>query len=196
MLGGTFDPVHLGHIKISETVMAEMKLDKMIFIPSYVSPHKQDSKTARSSDRLNMLRLSIKDKADFEIDEHELTKQEISYSVDTIEYLKHKYQNDEIFWIIGADMLFYIEKWHEFKKVLKNIAFIAVGREGYDYRQMTKYISMLKKEYQARIFLCRINKIDISSSNIRNNIKNGRSVSEMLHPEVEKYIIINGLYIK
>ena len=196
VLGGTFDPVHLGHIKISKAVMDEMNLDKMIFIPSYVSPHKQETKPADSNDRLSMLRLSLKDEENLEIDEHELNKHEISYSIDTIDYLRQKYQNDELFWIIGADMLFYIAKWHESKKVLESIAFVAVGRRGYEYKNMAEHISMLKKDHHARIFLCRISNVDISSTDIRNKVRKGLPVSDMLHPDAERYIKNNRLYTK
>ena len=196
VLGGTFDPVHLGHIKISKAVMDEMKLDKMLFIPSYVSPHKQETKPADSNDRLSMLRLSLKDEEELEIDEYELNKQEVSYSIDTIDYLRQKYEKDELFWIIGADMLFYIEKWHEFKRVLESIAFITVGRKGYEHKKMSEYISMLKKEYNTKIFHCGISNVDISSTDIRKKVKKGLPVSDMLHPDAERYIKNNGLYTK
>jgi nicotinate-nucleotide adenylyltransferase len=196
ILGGTFDPVHLGHIKISKAVMRKMKLDRIIFIPSFVSPHKQDAKPAGPADRLNMLKLALKDQRNFEVDEHEIQKEEISYSIDTIDYLKSKYPEDELFWIIGADMLFYIEKWHEYKKVLERIAFIAVGREGYDYMSMLEHISKLERKYNAHIFLCRIPNIDISSTAIRGMIREDRPVTGMLHPDTADYIKENSLYLE
>jgi nicotinate-nucleotide adenylyltransferase len=194
LLGGTFNPVHLGHVKMSRKI-AEMKcLDKMIFIPSYIPPHKQDEEIPSPEKRIEMLKLALEEENDFAIDGYEVRKKGISYSIDTIRYLKKKYPEDELFWIIGADMLFQIEKWHDFKNVLREMSFITVKREGYDKRDIEAYIAELRQEYSANIAYCEMDPIDISSTDIRGRVKHGKGIKKLVHKKVEQYIIDNNLY--
>jgi nicotinate-nucleotide adenylyltransferase len=195
IMGGTFNPVHNGHIKLCRAVMSEMELDKTIFIPSFISPHKKNESMPGADERIRMLELALEAEKDMIIDDYEVRKGDISYSIDTIRYLKDKYAGSSLCWIIGADMLFYIEKWYDYVNVLREIGFIAVKREGYAEDKMEKYISGLKSRFGADITISRTEPINISSTMIREKIKNGLSIKGYVHKKVEQYIISNNLYI-
>ncbi len=194
VLGGTFNPVHLGHVRMSRKIMEAKGFDRMIFIPSNIPPHKQEEKIPSPAKRIKMLKLALEDEKDFIIDGYEVRKKGISYSIDTIRYLKKKYEDDELYWIIGADMLFQIEKWHDFKNVLREMSFIAVKREGYDKRDIEAYAAELRGKYGADISFCEMEPIDISSTDIRGKVKRGEEIKKLVHKKVERYIIDNKLY--
>ena len=193
ILGGTFNPVHLGHVKMVEHVINKMKLDKIVFIPTYITPHKQNNIILDPDSRLEMLRLALDDDPRFMIEEYEIEKKDISYSIDTIRYLKTKYPEHRLYWILGADMLMYIDKWYEYRDVLKEIEFIALRREGHKDKEITEKILMLKNECDAKIEFCDIAPINISSSDIREGIKKGEDIEKLVHKSVEQYIINNSL---
>ena len=171
-----------------------MGLDKVLFIPSYISPHKQNGNPAGPDDRKAMIKLAVENEPDFEIEDYEIDKRGVSYSIDTVRYLKNKYKDDKLYWIIGADMLFNIEKWHEYRQLLNEMEFISVVRNGFDADKCSAYIDDLCKKYAARIILCRMKRIGISSSMIRDMVKRGKCIKKFVHKKVGKYIIDNNLY--
>jgi nicotinate-nucleotide adenylyltransferase len=164
-------------------------------VPAYLPPHKGTDDLANPADRLEMLKLALEDQACFEIDEYEMGRKEISYSIDTIRHMNSIFPGHRLFWIMGMDMLIYIEKWHDFRNVLNEIEIMVLKRKGFGHKKIYDYISLLEERYEAKILLAEIDPVDISSSMIRKSIKSGKSIQKFVHKNVEQYIINNKLYV-
>ena len=128
IMGGTFNPIHLGHLILSEYIRDELGLDKIIFIPTGHPPHKDSREIASGLHRKAMVELSIKNNPYFFLSSLELDKKDTSYTIDTVLELKAKYTNDELFMIIGADSLFGLNTWKNYRKLLKEVDFIVADR--------------------------------------------------------------------
>ena len=119
IFGGSFNPIHKGHMHLAESVMEDIKLDKIIFVPSKISPHKSSDEYISENDRLEMVRLSIMNNRNFEVSDYELTQERVSYSVYTVRHFKEKYPDDELYLLVGTDMLLCFEKWYKFEEIMK-----------------------------------------------------------------------------
>lgn len=196
IFGGSFNPIHMGHLIIAEYARFTHKLDKVIFVPAKEPPHKYRKELAPSEHRYNMVDLAIGGNSCFEISREELDRQGPSYSVDTLLSLSRKRGADqEFFFILGADAVLELLTWKSIDKVMKLCCFLAATRPGYSINQLQKEIKELPKAYQDRIVLFEIPRIDISATCIRSFIKNGRSIKYLVPDEVEKYIRDNNLYL-
>ena len=172
ILGGTFNPPHLGHLIIAEQVKSQLNLDEVMFIPDYQPPH-IDKKTAISAEkRLKMVKLSTMDEPGFKV----------SDTIDTIKELKLKNPEVDYYFIIGGDMVEYLPKWHRIEELIKLVKFVGVGRPGY------------RKESKYPIMWVDVPMTDISSTLVRRNVKQGCSIKYLVTPEVENYIHEEGLY--
>lgn len=181
ILGGTFDPPHLGHLIIAEEVMLALQLDQVWFMPTNEPPHKQNAMTV-AADRVKMLEYALEDNERFRINTIELEREGKSYTFDTMSLLKEKYPNDTFYFIIGADMVEYLPKWQRIDDLLNIVTFVGVNRPGYELK--TKYPIM-----EVDIPL-----IDISSSYIRSRLQNNKSVNYLVPDAVYEYIKGNHLY--
>lgn len=188
ILGGTFDPPHLGHLILADTVIRELNYDKVLFIPSKIPPHKNISGEVSNEDRLNMLKLSIEDDKRFSFDDYELKSEGISYTIKTLNYLYENYDIDgKIALIIGADLIKDFHKWKEPEKISKLSNIVAVNREesgNLDKKNIEKY----------NIKIIIAPRIDISSTLIRERIKKNKAFRYFLNDKVYNYIISNKLY--
>ncbi len=204
LYGGSFDPVHIGHLRIAEDIREDYSLSKVIFIPAYHSPLKPGSR-ASAKDRIKMLQISIKDNPFFSIDDVEIKRGGKSFTIDTILYYKEKLNYNPIF-ILGTDAFLSLHKWKKPKALLKNTNFIVVGRGRDHFYNVKDYI----QEYFPKIELSTEKKIDvkttkvyffdsrrldISSTEIRDRVKNLKSIKYLVIPEIEDYIIKNKLYL-
>ena len=188
ILGGTFDPPHLGHLILADTVLKELNYDKVLFIPSKIPPHKNISGEVSNEDRLNMLKLSIEDDKRFSFDDYELKSEGISYSIKTLNYLYQNYNIDgKIALIIGADLIKNFHKWKEPEKISELANIVAVNREEND----NLYKENIEK-YNIKIIIAP--RIDISSTLIRERIKKNKAFRYFLNNKVYDYIISNKLY--
>lgn len=188
ILGGTFDPPHLGHLILADTVLKELNYDKVIFIPSKIPPHKNISGEVSNEARLNMLKLSIEDDKRFLFDDYELKSEGISYSIKTLNYIYKNYSIDgKIALIIGADLIKNFHKWKEPKKLSNLADIVAVNRE--DNENLFK--ENIEK-YNIKIIIAP--RIDISSTLIRERIKKNKAFKYFLKYKVYNYIISNKLY--
>lgn len=178
LYGGSFDPVHIGHMAVAREAKRQFDLDKVIFIPTGNMPHKKGC-TASDADRIKMLELSMDDKC-LSVSDYEMKRSEISYSADTVEYFKSCYPDDEIYFIIGGDSYAYIDKWYQPWRIFKNATVVVFPRHGEDVLPPAKKLV--------------VTEIDVSSSEIREKIKSGENVSNLLKKEVFDYIIENVLY--
>mgnify|MGYP002517133981 CR=1 FL=1 len=188
ILGGTFDPPHLGHLILADTVIKELNYDKVLFIPSKIPPHKNISGEVSNEDRLNMLKLSIEDDKRFSFDDYELKSEGISYSIKTLNYLYQNYNIDgKIALIIGADLIKNFHKWKEPEKISELANIVAVNREENDNLDKENI-----EKYNIKIIIAP--RIDISSTLIRERIKKNKAFRYFLNNKVYDYIISNKLY--
>ncbi len=203
-LGGTFNPVHIGHIRGAISVYETFMLDKAIFIPTGIPPHKKND-VANATYRLQMLKLAI-ERIDFiEVSSIEIDANKVNYTVDTIEQLKELYKNDEIFFIVGTDAFYYLSSWKNYKKLLELITFIVVKRPEYDtsiilekYKDIITFVEVdQKNNYPAKkglVYIYTPPAFDVSSSMIREKIKKGECITYLVPEKVENFIMEKGLY--
>ncbi|MCT4596578.1 MAG: nicotinate-nucleotide adenylyltransferase [Vallitalea sp.] len=196
IMGGTFDPIHYGHLILAEYVLNEMNLDKIIFIPSGTPHLKSYKKVSTKKNRLKMTELGIKNNNNFKISTIEIDREGNTYTIDTIKELNKKYTDTLFYFIIGADSLFDLLKWKDIEKLFDICNFIVANRGGtYSLNELQDRIKLLTNEYNAYIKLVNIPDIQISSSDIRNRIKQNKSIKYLLPGDVEKYIYKNKLYV-
>lgn len=194
IFGGTFDPIHNGHLYIAENARLKHKLSKVIFMPSAIPPHKQTKHISEASHRLEMCNLATQENEYFEVSDLEIKRKGLSYTVETLKQLKDLYgENFQIYFICGADMLADMPNWYKASDLLANNNFIAVARPSYSLKEIVKNSTLLQKNI-ANLSLINLMPIKISSTGIRNNIKDGKSIKYLLPNKVEIYIEKNNLY--
>ena len=191
ILGGTFDPVHKAHIEIAKLSYEKLGLDKVIFIPNGIPPHKNKSSISKE-DKLNMLNLAIKDYPYFSVDTFEIDKEGTSFLYLTLEYLNKKYPSADLYFIAGSDNLKTITTWKNPHIIFKlsNIVFVKRPK----YKLDLKFADLLKEKYNGKISFIDFSGIDISSTTIREKFEKCEEVSEYLSYDVYSYIVKNSLY--
>lgn len=194
IMGGTFDPIHYGHLIVAEAVRDEFDIDKILFIPSGNPPHKSDKKVTPANLRYTMTFLATMTNPHFEVSSLEIDRIGYSYTIDTIMQLKKFLKDSLIYFIVGADAINDIFTWKEPQKLFKLCKFIAVTRPGYNKEQLFLQVEEIKKKYDGKIYFFEPPSFDISSSNIRRRISDGDTIKYMLPEEVERYIYKLGLY--
>lgn len=195
LMGGTFNPIHLGHLLISEYIRDNFPLDKIIFIPSGNPPHKNWGELIATKHRYNMSLLATGSNQYFDVSSLEINRQGKSYTVDTINEFKSTYPNDEFYFIIGGDTLYELTKWHDYNKLFSITNFIVIDRPGFENIEILDKIEDLNRVYGASIFYIKGPLIDISSTQIRQNLKHNKSIKYLVPKEVEDYISFHKLYI-
>lgn len=187
IFGGTFNPIHFGHIFIAEYMADYMNLDKVIFIPSGIPPHKENF--VDKSHRAKMVELSIEGNDKFEMSDYEISKVGKSYTFDTVTYFMENNQECEFYYIIGQDAILLLDKWYKYKALMKIVKFLVVTR-GQDVK------SQIEEKYgnSEHITFIDTPSIEISSTQIRRRVKENRSVKYFVKDEVNKYIEDNSLY--
>ena len=193
ILGGTFDPIHMGHLRMAEHVFQRMDLENILFIPAYVPPHKLGQDFAPAQDRYAMTKLAIADNPHFTVSDMELQRTGVSYTIDTIRQLHEQYGDRELYFIIGADSVAQLHTWHNIEEMLELTRFVAVWRPGYEdaMEELVRHLGLQAKE---RVLLLDTPVYDISSTEIRTRIRQGASLAGLVPDTVEKYIYEQGLY--
>lgn len=195
LMGGTFDPIHYGHLYIAECSRIKFGLDKVLFIPAGQPVHKKMRVVQDPGHRLEMTRLAIQSNPYFEISSIEINRPGPSYTVDTLEQL-HKDNNsaEEYFFITGVDAILEILTWKNVTKVFELSRFIAVTRPGYSFGIMNKVLEKLTKGRRERIHFHETSGILTSSTELRQRVINGDPIKYLLPENVEQYIKDNKLY--
>ncbi len=183
ILGGTFNPIHIGHLILAEEAREKLKLDKIIFVPAYLPPHKVIGDIAPAKARYEMIKSAIKTNKYFSLSDVEIKRDGRSYTIDTIKEFKVIYPGDELYFIIGSDLLKYLDEWKDLTEIIKIVRFIAATRPGYPLQNLPSYISTLP-----------IRAVDISGFEIRQAIKDNKSFRYLVPEIVFKYITKKGLY--
>ena len=195
IMGGTFDPIHNGHLMLGRFARDLFALDEIWFMPNGPPPHKSnDSIEFRTKHRVEMVRRAILNEKDFVLQLYEVKNKEVNYSYLTMEHFRETYPEHEFFFIIGADSLFSIEKWKCPERLLKTCVILAAFRDGKNKKEMDEQISYLNEKYGANIHLLSTPNVDISSSEIRKKLKLNEDVSDAMPSCVYEYIIKNQLY--
>lgn len=182
IFGGTFDPPHVGHLLIANEILCELALDEVWFMPNQEPPHKEKSMNVSNDDRVNMLQLSMKDHPKFRLETIELEREGRSYTFDTMQLLTERYPDKEFYFIIGADMIEYLPNWYKIEELVQLVTFVGVNRPNFNH------------ETDYPIIFVDIPEIGISSSDIRERLKKGKTVRYLLHDSVRKYIKEHKLY--
>jgi nicotinate-nucleotide adenylyltransferase len=195
VFGGSFDPVHNGHMAMAEAAMEAAGLAQVIFMPVCVQPFKIGAGMSGGEHRLAMLELAIKGRDGFSVTDVELARGGVSYTLDSLRAVRDGLpQGTGIFFVLGADMYFMLEKWHMADCLLREFAFVAGARPGSENWRLRLHAERLRRLYGTRTALMENGGLDISSSDIRDRIRRGAPIDGCLPAPVERYIYENGLY--
>ena len=187
-MGGTFNPPHLGHLVCAEEVNDHFKFDKVMFIPSARPPHKDNSGILDARHRYMMTVLATQDNPRFEVSRIELDRPGQSYSIETVKQLREIYGQDaDIHWIVGADAILEMFIWKDIDELLTICKFIAINRPGYD-------LSQANPRFMKKVQVFQITDVDISATEIKRRVRQGKSIKYLVQLEVERYIHENRLY--
>jgi nicotinate-nucleotide adenylyltransferase len=197
LLGGTFDPIHIGHLFIAEQCREQLQLDEVRFIPAAVSPLKLEHNSVDGKHRLEMVRLAVGGNAEFTVDERELRRGGTSFTVDTLREMAQELPDSRLFLILGADSLADLDRWREPEEICRLAYVVIVARGGHAAPEMQRLARYLPTDQQAQVdqHLLKVPQIEISSTDLRRRIAEGRSTRYQLHPAVEAYIAAHELYL-
>lgn len=196
IMGGTFDPIHNGHLMLGKTAYEQFGLHEVWFMPNGNPPHKkQTSIESDAEHRLKMTSIAIENMAGFKVQDYEAKRESVSCSWETMKHFKEVYPEDEFFFIIGADSLFAIETWVHPERLFPNCVLLAAYRDDIDTQEeMNRQIDYICKKYHADIRILPSPLMNVSSSELRRRIENGKSITGFVPKKVENYIIEEGLY--
>ncbi len=194
VLGGTFDPIHLGHKALAEAAIEELSLRKLIIMPAGIQPFKQDRNITEDFHRKAMVNMTFDDNYITEVSDYEMSNNDISYTIKTLAYLGEQYPNDEIFFISGTDSFIEMETWHKGKDILKSYSLAVSIRPGYREEELNDKIKSYTENYGTNIIKIKSKMPTISSTIVRNRIASGQDISDIVPKVVERYIKENGLY--
>lgn len=195
IMGGTFDPIHIGHLLLGEFAYENFHLDEIWFLPNGNPPHKTtDESRVSLDDRIEMVKLATVDVPYFRLNLYEASSKKHSYTYSTMRALREMYPEHEFFFILGADSLFSIEQWKNFREIFPSCTILAAMRDDKDTESMQAQIRYLNEKYGADIRLLQAPLVEISSTTIRRRAENGLSIRYMVPDVVSEYIQSNALY--
>ena len=216
LFGGTFNPIHRGHLWAASEVIKRFNLDQIFLIPAALPPHKTSGLVAKADDRLEMINLAIANLSGLTVSDVELNRPGLSYTIDTVRHFKNTLVKDAgIYLVMGLDAFLEIHTWKSHQALLEEIAFIVMARPDDDYADTQQGWSMLETYLQSTlsadsqfdaehacytlagrqpVYICDIKALDMSSTKIREMIKKNQSIGNFVPPEVADYIRLKGLY--
>lgn len=192
ILGGTFDPIHNGHLEMAHYALKQEGLDKILFIPTGKS-YMKESTTDRET-RYKMVELAISGKEDFLVSDMEIKREGNTYTYETLSTLKETYPNLEIYFIMGADSLFSVEKWFHSELIFDKCILLAASRGERSKEELYSKKEYLEERFHARVSILEMPPMDISSTLIREMCKEQKDCSELLPKAVKEFILLNNLY--
>lgn len=189
LFGGTFDPIHTGHLIVGELIRDSLKLDRIVFIPAKKHPFKDNKFIANEMHRLKMIQLAIGDNERLTLSDIELNSDQVSYTIDTVQAIKQEYPDDgkEIYFLMGMDNLNQFHLWKEPETLVKKCKIVVFSRPGFEPDQEAK-------KFLPDIQIIQIPLLEISSTQIRNRVNHGQTIRYLVPPAVESYIVKNKLY--
>jgi nicotinate-nucleotide adenylyltransferase len=197
LMGGTFDPIHIGHLVTAEEARQQFSLDYVIFIPAGLPPHKDKEQVSPAEHRYLMTILAVMSNPSFIVSRVEVDKKEPSYTIDTIRYFTtHGAPGANLFFITGADAILEIFTWKDYSALMNQCTFIAVSRPEYPLEKLGEMTEKLCPEMKSKIHLLEIPALAISSTFIRKRAALGKTIKYLTPEPVEQYIKKHGLYKK
>ncbi len=210
LFGGTFDPIHCGHLKAASEIRRRTGLGRILFIPSYLPPHKAAGGAASPADRLRMVEIAVRRRAGFEASPLEVEARGRSYSILTLRQVRRLNPGARLFFILGVDAFLDIGTWHEHEKVLRECFFLVMARPGFDLEQARDVLGGRLRDRigplagagpldgaappRRRVLLVPIRALDVSSTEVRERIRRGRPLTGLVPPAVAAYIREHQLY--
>ncbi|MDY3240302.1 MAG: nicotinate-nucleotide adenylyltransferase [Anaerovoracaceae bacterium] len=195
ILGGSFDPVHCGHVALGRAAIAEGNLQKLIVMPAHVQPFKQGREVAEDKHRMEMCRLAFEDTEKAEVSDYEMTQTEISYTYDTLAWLESVYPDSSLYFITGTDAFLEIEYWRKGQELLEHYSFIVSVRPGYKEKDLEEKIQYYMEQYHTEVIQLHAEMPDVSSTKIKARRSRDLSIEEMVPECVERYIHEHKLYV-
>ena len=194
VMGGTFNPIHMGHLLLAENARDSFGLDEILFIPSGRSYMKREAEVLDRHGRYEMTRLAIEDNPAFSISDIEVKREGNTYTCDTLSQLKEQEPETEFYFIVGADSLFSMETWRKPESIFSSCTVLAAVRDDKDSEKLQEQIACLEEKFGAHIHQITFKEIDISSTDIRMRLANGQSIRYMVPDKVISYIEEHHLY--
>ena len=188
IFGGAFNPVHNGHVNLAQEAVKQLKLRRLIVIPTFESPHKATA-LAPFEQRMEMCRLAFGHIEGAEVSDIERSLGGTSFTINTIRELKRRFPDEQFYLLIGGDMLYSFDKWFKYEAILNEVKVCAVARGGDSYADMVEFANEMGK---IRVLATGV--VDVSSTQIREGIAGGRDISELVPEDVARYISQNGMY--
>lgn len=196
IMGGTFDPIHVGHLILAEGAYGQFGLETVLFMPSGNPPHKPHREGRASlEERIEMVRLAISDNVHFSLSLAEAHEKGYTYTAETLQQLTEEHPDTEYYFIMGADSLFHFEEWKDPEKIARLAHLVVATRYHVNAEELEETISRLEGKYQARIHELSVPNMDVSSNMLRGWVANGRSLRYYLPGNVIRYIHDTGLYM-
>ncbi len=195
IMGGSFDPIHYGHLVLAEQIRTQFHLDMVYFVPVGTPSHKKSRKMADKLSRYEMTAMATMTNPYFQVSRIEIDNMDVSYTINTIkEFRKNICHDDTLYFITGADAIIDIETWRSFEELLSLCKFIGATRPTVDDTDLVTKVNHIIHQHNADIQLTTVSALAISSTDIRNRVKNGMSIRYLLPESVEHYIYKKGLY--
>lgn len=195
IMGGTFDPIHIGHLVTAEAVRDEFNIDEVLFVPTGNPPHKANLNITTTEHRYLMTVLATAGNDQFNVSRIEIDREGMTYTVDTIKELKNIYgKESKLYFITGADAIGQILTWKRADELLQMCTFVAVTRPGYKSQELMDKVERLNKQFKSSVKFLEVPALAISSSDIRERVSKGRPIKYLVTEEVEKYIYKHKLY--
>jgi nicotinate-nucleotide adenylyltransferase len=197
LFGGSFDPIHNGHVEVARVSTRKLCAEKVIFIPANRSPHKPENTYASAQHRYEMVRLAVSSESVFDVSDYEVNRPGPSYTLDTVKYFEQQYSYSCLFFLIGADTIGDLHKWHRIDELFKHCTLCTMCRGGFEKPDFTALKNVFTDEMvnTLRDNIIETPLIDVSSSHIRKMLMGGQSADEYLSPLVAEYIRKNNLYV-
>lgn len=196
ILGGSFDPIHNGHLAIAESAYRDFNLDEIWLIPAGHSPNKDEYKMTSAIVRAEMTALAAQNLPHFKLSTYEIDKEGTSYTYLTLSDFKEQYPNTDFYFIMGADSLDYFDAWRHPEIICQKAIILVAVRDDMDLNDINEKIEHIKTQFHAEIYPLSCDKIDISSSEIRANLQNRKDICDMVPQAVADYITKHNLYNK
>ncbi len=190
ILGGTFNPVHIGHLILAEEVREKLGLDKIIFVPTALPPHKDSLNIAPAKDRLKMLKLATASNKFFAVSDIEIKRGGKSYTIDTVKELKKNNPRDSFYLIIGSDLITYFDGWKDIDQIAKAVTFVVATRPGYPLEDIGSYVA----KQQVGVKTLAIRAVDVSGFEVRQCVAQNKSFGYLVTDKVFDYIKKRKLY--
>ena len=195
IMGGTFNPVHYGHLFLAEVAYEQLGLDQILFMPSKNPPHKEKPKDVTGQQRVDMLKLAIQDNPHFQLSLVELEREGMTYTADTLSILAQTHPDTQYYFIVGADSLLAMQQWWNPQTVFDNCIVVAACRDFVDKEQLQQHAKYLENNFKAKIIIIDMPTIQIASSDIRERLAQDKSVRYYIPTAVYDYINKKELYL-